>query len=156
MCSSVPLNDFVLHLSILDSSLVVNEEQPFDGVGVAQPTYTVSTDCLPSSHSTAPPLPSDVEHHSRTLVHPSHSPNITSLNFCVDLVVCPLSSHMHYFLRPSSLHSGVPPDDVILCSSITNSSLVVSEEQPIDIVGVSQPTCTIIHEEYEWDLEHQH
>jgi len=33
--------------------------------------------------------------------------------------------------------------------------VVVNEEQPIDRVGVLQPTCTFIHEEYEWELEHQ-
>ena len=60
---------------------------------------TVSTNCLPSSHSTAPPLPSDVEDHAHTPVHPSHSPNLTSLNFCTDLVVSPSSSHMHSFFR---------------------------------------------------------
>jgi len=54
------------------------------------------------------------------------------------------------------LHSGVPPDDVVLCLSILGSSLIVSEEQPIDGVGVSKPTCIVIHEEYEWELEHQH
>ena len=25
-----------------------------------------------------------------------------------------------------------------------------------DRVGVAQPTCIVIHEVYEWDLEHQH
>jgi len=32
----------------------------------------------------------------------------------------------------------------------------VNKEQPTDEVGVAQPTCTVIHEEYEWELEHQH
>jgi len=62
---------------------------------------------------------------------------------------------MHSFLRPLSLHSGVPPDDVVLCSSILNSSLVVKEEQCTDGVVVTQPTCIVTHEEYEWELEHQ-
>lgn len=52
-------------------------------------TGTVSTDCLPPSHSAAPPIPSDVEDHAHTPVHPSHSPNITPLDFHVDLVVSP-------------------------------------------------------------------
>lgn len=43
-----------------------------------------------------------------------------------------------------------------MCSSILDSSLVVNEEYPVDGVGVAQPTCTVIHEEYEWELEHQH
>ena len=67
-------------------------------------TSTVSTNCLPPSHSTTPPLPSDVEDHACTPVHHLHSPNITPLNFRTDLVVSPSSSHMHSFLRPSSSH----------------------------------------------------
>jgi len=60
-----------------------------------------------------------------------------------------LSSHTHVFLQPSSSHSGVPPDDVALCSSILDSSFFMNEEQPIDRVGVAQPTCVLIHVEYE-------
>jgi len=60
---------------------------------------------------------------------------------------------MHPFLQPSSLHSGVPPNDV--CSSIPDSPLVLNEEQPTEGVSVSQLTCFVIHEEYEWELEHQ-
>jgi len=63
---------------------------------------------------------------------------------------------MHAFLRPLSLDSGVPPNDDVLRLSIPDSLLVVNEEQSIDGVGVAQPTCTNIHEEYEWELEHQH
>jgi len=37
-----------------------------------------------------------------------------------------------------------------------DSTLVVNEDQAIDGVGVAQPTCAVIHEEYEWELEHQH
>lgn len=58
----------------------------------------VSNDSLPSSHSTTPPLLSDVEGHAHTLVHLSHPPNITSLNFRADLVVISSSYHMHSFL----------------------------------------------------------
>ena len=32
----------------------------------------------------------------------------------------------------------------------------MNEEQPTNGVGFAQPTCTVIHEEYEWELEHQH
>ena len=31
----------------------------------------------------------------------------------------------------------------------------MSKEKPTDGVGVAQPTCAVIHEEYEWGLEHQ-
>jgi len=115
---------------------------------------TVSTDCPPPSHLVAPPLPSDVEDHAHTPVNPSHSPNITPLNFRADSVINPSSSHMNSFLRPPSLHSGVPPDDVVFCSSVLDSPLVVNEEQPTNGVGVAQPTCIVLHEEYEWELEH--
>lgn len=116
----------------------------------------VSMDCLPPSHSTVPPFPCDVEDHVHTPVQPSHPPNITPLNFRTELVVSPSSSHMHSFLKSLSLHSGVPLDDVVLCSSILDSSLAVNKEQLTDGVGVTQPTCAVIHEEYEWELEHQH
>ena len=43
-----------------------------------------------------------------------------------------------------------------MCSSIPDSTLIVNEDQAIDGVGVAQPTCTVIHEEYDWELEHQH
>jgi len=89
---------------------------------------TVSTDCPPPSHSIVPPSPNDVEDHVCTPVHPSHSPNITPLHFRADLVVSRSSSHVRSFLQPLSSHSGVPPDDVVLCSSIPDSSLVVNEE----------------------------
>lgn len=69
--------------------------------GVAQShveACIVSTNSLPSSYSTTPPLPSDVENHPHTPVRPSHPPNITSLNFHENLVVSPSIPHMHSFL----------------------------------------------------------
>ena len=42
-----------------------------------------------------------------------------------------------------------------MCSSIPDSTLVVNEDQAIDGVSVAQPTCLVIHEEYDWELEHQ-
>ena len=117
---------------------------------------TVSTLCPPPSQSGTPPLPSDVEDHAHTPVHPSHSPNITPLHFHADLVVSPSNCHVHSFLRPPSLHSGIPQNDVVLCSSILDSSLVVNDEQPTEGVGVAKPTCIVIHEEYEWEFGHQH
>lgn len=117
---------------------------------------TISTDYLPSFNSIFPPSPSDVEDHVHTYVHYSHPCNINPLNFHSELVVSPSSSHMHSVLPPPSLHPGVPPDDVVLCSSIPDSSLVVNEEQTTNRVSVAQPTCAIIHEGYEWELEHQH
>jgi len=62
---------------------------------------------------------------------------------------------MYFVPQTPSSYSDDPLDDVVLCSSITDSTLVVNEDQSIDGVGVAQPTCTIIHEEYHWELEHQ-
>ena len=102
------------------------------GVGI------VLTNYLPPSHLATPPLPNDVENHAHKLIHPSLSPNITPLDFHADLVVSSSSSHMHSFLQPLSLHSGVPPDDSFLCSSILDSTLIVNKEQPTDVVSVAQ------------------
>lgn len=56
----------------------------------------VMGDYPPSPYQTTSPLPSDVEDHAQTLVQLLHPPNITSLNFHVDLVVSPSSCHMHH------------------------------------------------------------
>jgi len=50
--------------------------------------------------------------------------------------------------HPSSSYV-YPPDFVVLCSSILDSTLVVNEDQAIDGFGVAQPTCTVINEEYD-------
>lgn len=63
---------------------------------------------------------------------------------------------MNSIPQPLSSHSVVPLDETVLCSSISNSTLAVNEEHAIGRVGVSQPTCVVNHEEYEWELEHQH
>jgi len=63
---------------------------------------------------------------------------------------------MHYVPQPPSTYSDDPRDDIVLCFSISDSTLIVNEDQAIDKVGVAQPTCAAIHEEYDWELEHQH
>ena len=63
---------------------------------------------------------------------------------------------MHFVSQPPSSHLALSPDDTILCSSIPRSSLIVNEEHAANKVGVAQPTCIVIHEEYEWELEHHH
>jgi len=63
---------------------------------------------------------------------------------------------MHFVPQPPSSYSDDPPDDTVLCSSIPDSTVIVNEDQAINGVGVALPTCTIIHEEYDWELEHQH
>lgn len=81
--------------------LEIKPRSTFFSDGAAQShvdVVIVSTDCLPSPHSIAPPLASDVEDHPHTLFQLSYPPKITSLNFCADLVVSPSSSHMHFVL----------------------------------------------------------
>jgi len=43
-----------------------------------------------------------------------------------------------------------------LCSSILDSTPVANEDQAINNVGVAQPTCDVIHEEYHCEIEHHH
>lgn len=92
---------FLKKYALPKKKLEIKPHSTFFSEGAAQShvdAVTVLTDCLPSSHSTGPPLPSDVEHHAHTLVQLSHPPNFTSLNFCTNLVVIPSSSHMHFVL----------------------------------------------------------
>ena len=63
---------------------------------------------------------------------------------------------MYFVPQPPSLYSDDPLDDTLLCSSISNSTLVLNEDHATDGVGVAKQKCTVIHEEYEWVLEHQH
>ena len=63
---------------------------------------------------------------------------------------------MNFVPQPPSSHLNVPLDDIVLCSSIPDCTLVVNEDQAIDRVGVAQPTCIVIHEEYDQELEYQH
>jgi len=116
---------------------------------------TVTSDSLTSPHQITAPLQLDVEDHAHTYVQLSHPPTISSRNFHVDLVVSPSCCNMNFVPQPSSSHSVVPLDDIVLCSSIPDSTLVMNEEQATEKVGVAQRTCAVIHEEYEWELEHQ-
>lgn len=63
---------------------------------------------------------------------------------------------MNFVPQPPSSYSVVPLDDMALCSSILDSTLVVNEDEATDGVGVAQPIYVVIHEEYDWELEHQH
>lgn len=81
----------------------------------------------PPSHSIVPPSPSDAEDYVHTYFQHSHPTNISPLNFCANLVVSPSSSHMQ-FSSTSLFTPGVPLDDIVLCTPIIESSLVVNEE----------------------------
>ena len=43
----------------------------------------------------------------------------------------------------------------MFCSSIPNSTLIFHEDQVVDRVGVEQPTCAIIYDEYVWESEEE-
>ena len=97
----------------------------------------VTNDYLSSPHQIAPPLQSDVGDQAHTSVQLSHPPNITSLNFFLDLVVSPSSCHMHFVPQPPSSYSVVPSDDIVLCSSIPDPTLIVNEDQATDRVDIA-------------------
>lgn len=61
---------------------------------------------------------------------------------------------MHFVPQPPSSYLVNPLDDIVLCSSILDSTLAVSKDQATNEVGVSQLTCVVIHEEYDWELKH--
>jgi len=59
-----------------------------------------------------------------------------------------MGCHMYFVPQPSSSYSDDPLDCVVLCSSILDFAPIVNKDQVIEGVGVSQPTCIFIHEEY--------
>lgn len=127
-----------------------------DGAAQSQTgTVVVTSDCPQSPHQTAPPPQSHVGEHAHTSVQLPHPPKITSLNFFVDLVANPMGCDIHVLPQPLSLCSADPLHCTILCSSISDSTPLVNEDQDIDRVGVAQLTCIVIHEEYDWEHEHQ-
>lgn len=128
------------------------------GDGAAQSqmnTITVTSDCLPSPHQTTPPMQSDVGEHAHKLVQLSHPPTLTTLNFCLDLVGKSMSYHMHLLPQPQSPRCVDLSDCTVLCSSILESTLVVSEGQAIDGVDVAQPTCIVIYNKYDCGSKHE-
>ena len=66
-----------------------------------------------------------------------------------------MGCHFHLLPQRPSLRSVDPPKCIILCSSISDSTLVVNEDQVIDEVHVAQPTCAIIYNEYDWESKHE-
>ena len=66
-----------------------------------------------------------------------------------------MGCHMHLVPQPLSSCSIDPLDCTALCSSIPNRTPVVNEDQSINGVSVAKQTCFVIHEEYDWEHEHQ-
>jgi len=92
-----------------------------------------------------------VGEYAHTFVELSHPPTPPALDICTDLACEPAGCHMDSFPQPPSPHSVDPPDFIVLCSYILDSTLVVNEDQDVGEVGVMQPTCTIIHDECVWE-----
>lgn len=86
--------------------------------------------------------------HAQTSVELSHPPIPLALDISTNLACKPVSCHMDLFPQPPSLHSVDPPNFTVLCFPIPDSSPIVNEDQVINKVGVMQPTCTIIHDEF--------
>jgi len=80
---------------------------------------------------------------------------ITTLKFHADLVGKLMGCHMPLLPQPMSLHSLDPPDYTIFSYSIMESTAIVNKDQGTTKVGVAQLTCSVIYDEYDWELEHQ-
>jgi len=78
-----------------------------------------------------------VGEHAHTSVQLSHPPIITTLNFLAELVGNPMGCHMHLLPQPPSSHSVDPLDCTLLCSSVSDSTPVVNEDQATKEVGVA-------------------
>ena len=78
------------------------------------------------------------------LTHPSTPPN---LDIYVYLAYKLDSFHMDSFPQPPSPCSIDPPNCIVLCSSILDSTCVVNEDQVVYGVGAVYPTCIIILDE---------
>ena len=57
--------------------------------------------------------------------------------------------HIYFVPQPLSLYSDHPLDCIVLCFFILDSTPILNKDRSIDKVGVAQPTCIFIHEEYE-------
>lgn len=127
-----------------------------DGAAQSQAdTSTITSDYSPSPHQTTPTPQSDMRECSYTSVQLSHPPTVTTLNFCAYLVGKPMGCHTYLLPQLPSSHFTDPSDCIVLCSSILGPTLFTNEDQAIDGIDVAQPTCTIIHEEYDWASKHE-
>jgi len=61
---------------------------------------------------------------------------------------------MHLLPQPSSSFSTNPPNCTILCSSVLESIPIVNVDQ-VSTVLVLHNQPAVIHNEYDWELEHQ-
>lgn len=93
--------------------------------------------------------------HAHTFVQMSHPPTLTTLNFYAYFIGKPMGYHMHLLPQPLSSCSVDPLYFTILCSTVSESTLIVNEDQAIDGVDVAQPSYVVIYDEYDLESEHQ-
>jgi len=82
-------------------------------------------------------------------------PTPPSCDFCENLD-CKLDGfHVVLSPQPSSFSPFDPSDFGVLCSSISDLTCDVHEDQFFHRVGVEYPTCAIIFYEYMWESEQE-
>lgn len=105
----------------------------------------VTSDCPSSSHQTALALQCEVGEGAHPSVELSHPPTPLALEFYVDLACKTFGCHVDLFPQPLSPRSVDPPDYIVLCSPVLESTLVVHEDQVIDGIVLSiQPALSFI------------
>ena len=58
--------------------------------------------------------------------------------------------HEVFYSQPPSSSSFDPPDCIVLCSPILDSTSIIHEDEVVDGVGVEKPTYAVIFYEYVW------
>jgi len=108
---------------------------------------TVTSDYLSYSHKINLALQYEEGEGARTFVKWSHPPTTPTLDIFTFLAWNPAGCHVDSFPQPLSSCSIDPPDCTILHSFVSNSTLVVNEDQVVNRLCVVHPTCTIFHDE---------
>lgn len=92
---------------------------------------------------------------AHTSIELSHPPTPPTLDICIDLACKPIGFHVVLSSQPSSSSSFDPPDCTVLCSPVSVSTLIFHKDQVVNRVGVEQPTCAIIYDEYVWESKEE-
>lgn len=108
---------------------------------------TVRSDSLSSSDQTTRAPQCEVGEGARTSVEMPHPSTPPAIDIYTDLACKPVGRHVDLLPQHPSPFSSYPPDCIVLCSFVLNSTLIVNKDQVVDGVGVVQPTYTIIHDE---------
>lgn len=84
---------------------------------------------------------------AHTCVESSCPPTPPALDLCIYLACDTIGCHVELFPQTLPPRFVDTPDCIVLCSPISDSTLVVHEDQVVDGVSVMQPTCIVIHDE---------